>query len=221
MKTSKKGILILSVLVLLQTALGSCGRSAPTRFYTLSPVQSAVPAAPAAAMGDTGRTPQITIGIMPVEIPDYLDRPEIVSRDTSNGLSLAEYDRWAGDLRNDIARILAERLSAQLPQERVFILTGRRSTPADYHIAVQVRRFEPVPGESIWLKAQWAVTEKSGQSVLLRRDSDLREPISGQGYPQTVAAMSRAVDNLGQEMAAALKPALAKAPDSNAAAERR
>lgn len=201
----KKGYLILYGMVLLQLALGGCGRSAPVKFYTLSPVASS---GSKAEIGDIGGSASITIGIMPVEIPDYIDRPEIVTRTTPTGLSLAEYDRWGGDLRNDIARVLAERLSAQLSPDGVFILTGRRFAPADYGIEVQVRRFEPVPGESIRLKAQWVVTKSPGRSVLLRRDSDLHEPIGRQGVPEMVAAMSRAVDRLGREMADALKPAL-------------
>ncbi len=213
MKISNKGLLILFGLVLLQLALGGCGRSVSSRFYTLSPVP-VQPVGPASAIGDTGSTTLITIGIMPVEIPDYLDRPQIVTRNSENGLLLAEYDRWGGDLRTDIARVLAETLSAQLPPESVTILTGRRSTPADYNIAVQVKRFEPVPGSNIWLYAQWAITEKQGQPVLIRRHSDLHEPVAGQGYPETVDAMSRAVDRLGMEMATALAPVLRNAMES-------
>ena len=215
MKPYKKGILIFSGLVLLLILVG-CGRTAPSRFYTLSPVHSALPTA---APGDMGKTSQTTIGILPVEIPDYLDRPEIVTRKNDGGLSLEEYDRWGGDLRNDIARVLGETLAAQLPRDRVTILTGRRSTPADYNIFVQVRRFEPIAGEKIWLRAQWTVTEISGQTVLLRRDADLYEPIKGQGFPETVAAMSHAVDRLGQEMVAALKPALANSVRPKAGSE--
>ena len=153
---------------------------------------------------------------MPVEIPDYLDRPEIVTRNTPNGLSFSEYDRWGGDLRNDIARVLGETLSAQLPDNAVSILTGRYSTRADYQITVQVNRFEPIPaGDSIRLSTQWSMLAPTGHSVLLRRNTDLHEKMHGQGYPEMVAAMSRAVDRLGREIAQTIKPVLAKCVKSD------
>ncbi len=217
MKKYKPCILIALGLMLLQIFLGCGGRSPSSRFYTLNPVMR----------GDTGvaQRPVVvkmptTIGIMPIEIPDYLDRPEIVTRNSFNGLSLAEYDRWGGDLRNDIARVLAETLSTSLPSNRVIILSGRRSAPANYQLTVQVRRFEPMPDGRVRLAAQWSITENPGQTVLFRSNSDVSENVSGPGYQAIVDAMSRAVERLGQEITVPLKPVLAGALDSNPVPER-
>ncbi|MGD0229233.1 MAG: hypothetical protein ABSC19_02595, partial [Syntrophorhabdales bacterium] len=42
-------------------------------------------------------------------------------------------------------------------------------------------------------------------------ESSLSEPIQGQNYGAIVAAMSRAVDQLGKELVGAMKPMLAQA----------
>ena len=81
MKKYKPCILIVLGLMLLQIfSVGCAGRSASSRFYTLNPVMR----------GDTGTGQRpvvviepMTMGIMPIEIPDYLDRPEIVTRNSS------------------------------------------------------------------------------------------------------------------------------------------
>lgn len=202
--------MVLPIIALVNLVLAGCigGTSKPSRFYTLNPVK------PAVVDGMDGSaqagTPEASIGILPVEIPDYLDRSEIVTRTKTNELQLSDFDRWGGDLRSDIARVLAETLSGQYPEKRVAIITGRRILPAEYRVAVNVTRFDAIPGENVWLQAHWSVIGEHGD-VLARRDSNLNVPLRGRDYPSIVAAMSDAVDRLGNQIAGVLKPLLAKA----------
>ncbi|MGD0231129.1 MAG: PqiC family protein, partial [Syntrophorhabdales bacterium] len=193
-------IMLFCIALLLLLPAG-CGTSQASRFYTLNPVTTG-PAFPPSS------GPAASIAIQSVEIPDYLDRPEIVTRNGNNGLELAEFDRWAGELQKDIARVLAETMSARLPENNVFVLTGRRVAPADYTITVHVTRFDPVPGNAVRLKAMWTIMGKDGSHLVARGESSLSEPIQGQNYGAIVAAMSRAVDQLGKELVGAMKPML-------------
>lgn len=201
---------VFPIIALVHLVLSGCigGTSKPSRFYTLNPVR------PAVVDGMDGSaqtvTPEASIGVLPVEIPDYLDRSEIVTRTKSNELHLADYDRWGGDLRSDIARVLAETLSAQYPERRVAIITGRRILPSEYRVAVNVTRFDAIPGENVWMQAHWSIIGENGR-VLARRDSNFNVPVRGRDYPSIVAAMSNAVDRLGNQVAGALKPMLATA----------
>ena len=130
-------------------------------------------------------------------------------------MKLAEFDRWGGELQGDIARALAETMTAGLPGRNVFVLTGRRAMLADYRISVQVTRFDPMPDNLIWLNAIWTVHAKDRTSVTVRGESTLTEPIKGKGYEATVAAMSRTVDKLGAEIVGAIKPVLMEATLNN------
>jgi len=211
---------VLPIVALVHMALAGCigGASKPSRFYTLNPVRTAV----VDGMDGSGQsgTPEASIGILPVEIPDYLDRPEIVTRTKLNELQLAEYERWGGDLRSDIARVLAENLSAQYPERRVAVITGRRILPVEYRVAVNVTRLDAVPGSNVWLQAHWSIVDEGGR-VLARHDSNLNVPIRGRDYPSIVTAMSNAVDRLGNRIAGALKPLLASAAAENETASDR
>lgn len=199
--------LILLGLVIPATVIVGCGSSKSSQFYTLNPVTTK-PSSPSTT-GTAQSGP--TIGIASVEIPDYIDRPQIVTRNANNGVEVAEFDRWAGDLQNDIALVLAETMSARLPEDDVFVSAGRRAIPADYRVMVNIMRFDAVPGAEVWLKALWTIRGKRDQSVEIRGESNLAEPIRGTGYGAIVAAMSRAVDRLGNEIAETMKPVLAKA----------
>ncbi len=73
---------------------------------------------------------------------------------------------------------------------------------------MHVTRFDPIPGDVVRLKAVWTVLKKDGLQVVVRGESNLSEPILGRDYGATVAAMSLAVDHLGNEIADAVKPRL-------------
>jgi len=88
--------------------LGGCLCTPPSRFYllpTLTDVSSP------AAMGERA----LTIGVGPVTLPPYLDRPQIVTRASRAQLHLAELDQWAASLQDTVARVLAENLSLLMP----------------------------------------------------------------------------------------------------------
>lgn len=201
---------ILCSCVMFTLFLSYCGGSKSSKFYTLHPVSAAT------AQNPPSSNSRSSIGIVSVEVPDYVDRPQIVTRNANNGIEVAEFDRWAGDLRNDLARVLAETMSVQLPADDVFVLTGRRAIPADYRVTVNVTRFDAMANE-VWLKALWTILNKDGRQVGIRGESSLREPIQGTGYGAIVAAMSRAVGRLGTEISDTIKPVLAKAASSRQA----
>ena len=77
-------------LLLLAATLGSgCFGSKPTRFYMLSSTGDV-----AATADRSGASRVIAVG--PIAIPDYVDRPQIVVRESANQVRLAGFDNWAG-----------------------------------------------------------------------------------------------------------------------------
>src|SRR5262247_418372 len=88
---------------------GCLGSTPPTQFY-LVPSLTSPDAAPASA----GRH-DLTLGVGPVTVPPYLDRPHLVTRTSRAKLALADFDQWAGPLPDTIARVLAGNLSLLIP----------------------------------------------------------------------------------------------------------
>ena len=88
-------------MVLAMLLLAACGTSEPSRLYTLS----ALPDRSEGAAVARAATPAVGVG--PVTLPQYLDRPQIVERTGPNRLEIAEFDRWAGDLKKNLEQVLA------------------------------------------------------------------------------------------------------------------
>src|SRR5476651_2063711 len=91
----------LLTVALILSALGGCSDK-PTRLYVLT-ADVANPGA-ASAQG-------IPIGVGPVTLPKYLDRPQVVTRTASNSLNQADLDQWGGNLADNITRVLATNLA--------------------------------------------------------------------------------------------------------------
>jgi len=182
-------------------AMGGCASSRSARFYTLHSLSTSGehPRGVAAEQG-------IAVAVGPVAIPDYLNRPQIISRSSEREIHLAEFERWAGSLEQDISRVLAENLSALLSRDHVTVLRLRdvHPFPVQYRIGVDVMRFEGPIGGTVTLAARWSLHREEDGKVLSARESIVREPVEGQDYDALVAAMSRALATLSREIAEAI-----------------
>ncbi len=166
----------------------------PSRFYVLSPL----PAAAATGQG-------LAIGVGPVELPDYLDHPQIVSRTSQNELTLAEFDRWAGSLKDNFTQVLAENLATLVPSQRVAVYPWKRTTPIDYQVVVKVIRFDrTVGGESV-LNTRWSIFSGAGKQELVTRESSYTDNPAGADYPATVAALNQTLAAFSRDVASVLK----------------
>jgi uncharacterized lipoprotein YmbA len=179
---------------------GCRGTSENARFYKLSSVVS---------LDEATKPPgkAVAIGIGPIKFPDHLDRPEIVTRTSRNALQIGEFDHWAGSLREDFSRVLTENLSILLSTDYVFVFPWGKAIPVDYQVKVEVSRFDGELGKNATLIARWTVLEGGEKKTLKSvRRSSISKPAEGNSYEAMVAALSRTVEQLSQEIAETIKP---------------
>jgi uncharacterized protein len=192
------GACLLAVVVV----LAGCAASEPARFYTLSPrAADAAGAEPAASVRKAGGN----IALSPVELPRYLDRPQLVTRRDATTLDLAEFDKWAEPLADMIGRTLAEDLAHRLPADRIFLLPVRQAVPIDRVVDVQIMRFDADAKGEVTLDARWQVFGDGSRTLLAARNTVVQEAADGTGKAAIVAAMSRALSRLSADIAEVLR----------------
>ena len=175
---------------------GCFGSTGPARFYALSPMEQA----PTGQGAKTG-TSEIAVGIGPIKIADYLDRSDIVTRDTGHTVKLAEFEQWAGSFENNFTHALAENIGFLLKSDHIYVHPWPRPVPADYRIALEVIRFDGQLGGEACLVARWSVFGEESEKLIAVKRSSIQEPTGGSGYEALVAAESRALAKLSQEIA--------------------
>jgi uncharacterized lipoprotein YmbA len=190
------------ILAALAIFLGGCARSQTPRFYTLTPLQSDEVISKRISPAQNA-----VVGIGPVKLADYLDQSDLVTRRGDNQLIKAEYDRWAGSFKNDFINVLAEDIGYLVPTQRIYLYPWRGSVPIGYQVALEVVRCDGRLGEAAWLVARWSVFAGPEKKLLKMQRSSIREPVTGADYAALVAAQSRAVAKLSQEIAQAIQGA--------------
>ena len=202
MKMKNGLIRILAILMLgaLWVVHSGCASSPPTRFYALSPSATTVPEMKPSA--DDGC---LSFGIGPIKIPDYLDQPKIVTREGSNELTLAEFDRWAERLKDNLTRVLAKNLSTLLCTKTIVLFPWRGGIPIDYRIEMEVLRLDGSLGGDVSLEAWWMVLSGDGKKMVFSKKSTFTEAVAGKDYNSLVSAQSRTVGLLSSEIAEAIK----------------
>jgi len=192
-----------AVLTALFILLGGCSSSSPTRFYVLRSLSDSMNKK---ELQVPDREHCVSIGVGPVRVADYLDRPQIVTRVTLNEVKVAEFDQWAEPLEQNISRVLADNLSVLLCTKVVVLFPWNASIPIDYQIEVEINRLDGNLGGESTLEAQWMAFDLRGSKQLLAaKKMSFTEPTGGQDYQALVSSESRALQALTRDIAETLK----------------
>lgn len=177
-------------LMLMVTGCTLTWKSPPPKFYIL-------PGTPAVTRAFVI---QETVGLAPISLPRYLDRPQIVTVEEGGRVHLAEFHRWAEPLTAGFSRALAEGLTARLPGKAIVLLPA--TLPVERTVEIQVQDFRVEPGRCV-LTVAWRL--RRGNEVLSWQRQTVENPVQGEGYPAIVAAMGQTVDRLADRIASELK----------------
>jgi uncharacterized lipoprotein YmbA len=174
-----------------------CASSPPVRFYVVTPLAGPAPAA---------RAPGPGVVVAAVRLPEYLERPQLVTRSGDNRLQLEELHQWGGNLAKDLTRVMAENLSLLLASDAVVAAPHTLRMRPDYRVEIEVLRFERAGDARVHLAAKWWLQRGSDGTPLASPTTTLAsEPLpEGASAELTVAAMSGVYGELSRAIAQAI-----------------
>ncbi len=184
--------LLLAMIVPALLVLVGC-KTPVTQYYVLNTVPAKQATKPAA--------PALAITLRQVEIPRYLDRPRMVSRDAENHLHISEYHQWGGRLRDDLANTLSDDLAERMGSVTVTTAPFPGSMDAEISLLVDFRQFERLADGYMHLRARWLL-QRSGKIIenhyeQLQSDDVIVE----YDYADMAAAMSQLLGRLADKVA--------------------
>lgn len=200
-------LLMRAVLAMICLASSGCSSPPKENFYTLIPatatttattLTSAVPAESAA----------YTVAVGPVRVPEIVDRPQLVVRTGPTHVDLLDQHRWAQPLRAEIAQAIAAQLRATLPTARIALDRDTAGQNPDYRVAVDISRFDAVPGEAVTVHALWTISPSANKSVSMDKplsgQTAAQEAVRGSGADALANAFARALTTVSRDIAATL-----------------
>jgi len=184
------------LLLVVAAAAGCLGtQTDPTRFFVLSPV--APPEGPPATVAPP------TLGLGPVNLPDYLDQTAVVTRVSEQEIDYLPSARWAERLSVMASRTLAINLAARTGGRETVLYPWPTNREPATTASVDFLRFDMTREGAAVLRAQWRVQQGDAVRTGFAR---IDEPAADTTIDARVGALNRALAKLSDELAAAIRP---------------
>lgn len=182
--------LVLAAAMVLGTG---CSLVTPGEFYQLQ--------APAEAASSVHADTAVLLG--PVKLADYLQREQILQRQSDGRLTASRNGRWAGNLEDEVGQLLLRQLAMRLGSSHVALYPDRVGVKPAAQVVLSISRLDSGVGEPAVLEAQWRLLDAAGEvrdSRVLTLQADHEDQLASQ-----VRAQSDLLVRLSQQLAEALR----------------
>lgn len=174
------------------------GRGEATRHFTLS----ATSVEPLPAFSDN--TELLVLGLGPLRLAAYLDRPQIVTRTSAHQLHLADTAHWAEPLTDNILRTLAANLIELTGGAQVLVFPWRAAQSPTHQVTLHVEQFDSGPDDQAHLRVFWTLRTHKGGHPEVSRLSTYSVLLSGSDPEHRVAALSDVLAAFSVDLSQAL-----------------
>ncbi|MFA7553058.1 MAG: PqiC family protein [Spongiibacteraceae bacterium] len=184
-------MLRLTTLICALILLVACSSSPTTRYYLLQPLSS-----PPAQSSITTAT---VIGLGPIEIAEYLSKPQLLKTNGSYQLNYSDFDRWAEPIEQGILRVLQQNLSILRNNSPVYPFPWRRDEQPPIAIRCHILALDVNQNNQALLKVDWRLVNTSTGEKLAGA-IDIFKTSAGSSYAGQAQAYSQLLDQFSQQL---------------------
>ena len=189
-----KSVTLILFAILLSSCAGVSG-SAPIRYYLIDPEES---------LNTIHKSSKpLSIEIISLHIPQYLDRFHIATRKSESRLEFSENHQWGENLRKNLLRTMSRNLSALLSTIDIGTPLNRSSSPPDYRVKIHIEQFEQESNKKVKLVARWQLLGGPESKALGIFNANLQgqNTIEKNNFEQMVSVMRQLFGTLSQRVA--------------------
>ena len=146
----------------------------------------------------------IVVAVGPIKIPEYQDRPQIVTQDRDGMLTFAQFDRWGESLDQGIQRVIAENLATMLPKAVFGIFPCNHAIPVKYQVIAEIIKLDSDINGAVSLTVQWSVIDAKTNKMLFTQRSEFLQEADPHTYHGLVQALSLECESLSRKIAEVL-----------------
>ena len=168
--------------IILICLLAACSTKITTRYYSLHALPE--PAATIKLPSDT------SLGIGPVKLPSMLNRKGIVTHKAGPAVQVASHDIWAGRLKEDFTRVVAELMAQSLGINDVVTEPWNTRFRPQYQLQLDVQHFSGQLGGAVRFKVKWILSGNFGKDKLVSQTDDITLQTDGDGYQAYVSTLN-------------------------------
>lgn len=171
---------------------GCIGSNTAIFEYTLTPLAQPLDA--------TGQVSDITIMLMPVQVPVQINDRGIVTRPDKAVIHTSSIHLWAGNLSDQINATLAENIRRMTVVKNVQQYPGLRYARPDILLNVEILRFDGTLHNQFTCSAVWTLSDTKNKKIVENMAFSTTVPVENENYAGYVNAASTALDLLGKDI---------------------
>lgn len=182
--------------------LAGCSQRPEPQLYVMSPLPEAARPANSAA--------EPVMALIRVRLPDYLNRPQLVSRNGANALEVDDDDRWGEPLDESVPRVMAENLSHYLTKARVVVPQEALGQKLPYEYLVALDAYEPDGRGNAVMRGRWHLRDNRSGKVVAEGRIDERHPLASDSAAEAVVALNDNLNEASRQIADATMETMAR-----------
>lgn len=144
---------------------------------------------------------EISIGVGPILLPEYLENPAVVSLSRSQIVRVSGYHAWAGDLKDAMSRVIAQEVSTALSADKVWAFPWDNRVRPQYQIRIVFEEFSGIRGGQVSLRAKWSLLNQRGDTVLLFATEQFSSNTSSESVDTYVAELNQLLNQFSLRVA--------------------
>ncbi len=179
------------IIALLTLFLLSCARSPTTQFYILNPL-------PPQKVSSKNFT-DLSIGIDSINLPAYVEKPQLMIHYAPHRLALEEYHQWAEALDKNVVRVVRTNLATLLPKAVVEASPWDSKFLPNYHLQITISQFEiDAQGNSL-MRAEYLIYHY--QDRIKKRTLYYQQHTSSNNIASLVGNLNESLSYLSRDLA--------------------
>ena len=195
MRNLQYKIIISLFLVCLMTGCLGSRSTIPIHYYLIDPVEYS---------SSSFKTDKpLSIEIISLHIPQYLERFHIAKRVSKSQLDFSETHQWGENLRKNLLRTMSRNLSQLLSTLDIGTPLNRSASLPDYRIQIHIEQFELESNNKVKLVARWQLSSRNKSKPLGVFSAKLQgeKTIKKGNYEQMVSVMRQLYGDLCERIA--------------------
>jgi len=176
-------ILLVTIALLVN---GCIGTTAETRYYALN--SSAI---------SENTNEGLIISVGPFEIPEYLNRHNVILRGKGTNLKVLKFDYWAEPLAYAVTRRIAVTLSGDINDGFVVQFPASTDVSPDYRVRGRITHFEADENGEVRLSVRWAILNRDKSFAVSPRGANFSTSVEPS---DDVTAITTAMGDLLDEL---------------------
>lgn len=143
-----------------------------------------------------------SVAVIRADVPERIDRPQLVFRSEGNQVLLSEQYRWAEPLRREIPRVIASDLGELLDSRGVVALSADvDGFSPDYKLKLDFQQLDAIIGQGAEVDVLWRLEHRSGNVSVGRSSFMQRTAEEAGGQPALITAQREALRRVAADIA--------------------